>query len=170
MSAADGQRQARGRGGRLARLRDRLGDDRGSLTLVVVLWTPILMLLTAFVVDMGFLISQRDRAADLADQAARRVADDLDKGSLRAANPTYRINVDTNGGCMTDAQGYLASSGVDPGTAVVTSCTVSGASADPLAVTVNVTVQLTYKPLFAGLVMTGPVTVTEKGAAHPATG
>jgi len=173
MSPAGGLEPGRGRGWRLARLRRRLGDDRGSLTLAVVLWTPVLMLLAAFVVDMGFLISQRDRAADLADQAARRVADDLNPGALRSAPPSYVVETDSDGvHCLTDARSYLASSGVDPATAEVSDCTVqTGAGAgNPANVTVTVTVHLTYKPLFAGLVMTGPVTVTGTGTAHPVIG
>lgn len=167
-----GRARVRGRGGRLARLRDRLGDDRGSLTLAVVLWTPVVMLLAAFVVDMGFLISQRDRAADLADQAARRVADDLDPGALRATPQSYVVQTDADGvHCLTDARNYLAASGVDAATEV-SDCTVqTGAGAgNPANVTVTVTVHLTYKPLFAGLVMAGPVTVTGKGTAHPVIG
>lgn len=177
MSAVGGRERGRGhgrgRGWRLARLRRRLGDDRGSLTVAVVLWTPVFLLLAAFVVDMGFLISQRDRAGDLADQAARRVADDLDPAALRSS--TYIVETDSDGRhCLTDARNYLASSGVDPATAVVSDCTVdpaTGAGAgNPANVTVNVTVLLTYKPLFAGLVLTGPITVTGHGTAHPVVG
>lgn len=153
-----------------ARLGARLRDDRGSLTAVVVLWTPIVILLAAFVVDMGFLVSQRNHASDLAEQAARRVADDLNAQKLRAG--VYEINTDTGGGCKTDAQDYLASSGADLGSTVVTDCTVGPppAGAPPAAVTVTVTVKITYRPLFAGFVMSGPVTVTEQGTAHPVTG
>jgi Flp pilus assembly protein TadG len=171
------QRLSRMRGRLGVRLRDRLGvrlrDDRGSLTAAVVLWTPVVLLLTAFVVDTGFLISQRDRAADLAEQAARRVADDLNVTALRQDPPSYKVNTDTDGQhCLTDATDYLNASGVDPATTVVSDCVVVvGADpAQPADVTVNVTVHLSYRPLFAGIVMSGAVTVTGKGTAHPVIG
>ena len=152
-----------------------LRDDRGSLTAAVVLWTPVVLLLTAFVVDTGFLISQRDRAADLADQAARRVADDLDPAGLRQAPPTYIVATDSDGiHCDTDARNYLAASGADPATTVVSDCVVrtgpGAGNGNPANVTVTVTVKLTYRPLFAGMVMPGPVTVTGYGTAHPVVG
>ncbi|WP_194891691.1 pilus assembly protein TadG-related protein [Catenulispora pinisilvae] len=166
------RRRAQGaRSGR--RLLAQLRNDRGSLTVAVVLWTPVVMLLTAFVVDTGFLISQRDRAADLADQAARRVADDLNLASLRQTPPSYVVNTDADGvHCLADARNYLAASGADPDTTVVSDCVVtSGAgNGNPANVTVTVTVRLKYRPLFVGMVMSGPVTVTGDGTAHPIVG
>lgn len=158
---------------RLARLRGRLGDDHGSLTAITVLWTPIVMILAAFVVDTGYLISQRDRAADLADQAARRVADDLNPADLRSAPPSYVVETDADGvHCLTDAKNYLASSGADLATTEVSDCVVTtgAAAGNPADVTVTVTVHLTYRPLFLGMVMSGPVTVTGNGTAHPVVG
>jgi Flp pilus assembly protein TadG len=153
-----------------ARLGARLRDDRGSLTAVVVLWTPIVMVLAAFVVDMGFLMSQRNHASDLAEQAARRVADDLNPVKLRAGQ--YALNTDFGGGCMTDAKDYLASSGADLSTTSVTQCTVTppGLGDPPTDVTVKVIVQFSYQPLLAGLFVSGPITIREQGIAHPTTG
>jgi Flp pilus assembly protein TadG len=168
-----GQQDEPSRGQLSARLGERLRDDRGSLTAAVVLWTPVVLLLTAFVVDTGFLISQRDRAGDLADQAARRVADDLNVADLRQATPSYVVNTDSDGvHCLTDARDYLDASGADPATTVVADCyvTTDPAAASPDNVTVHVVVHLSYRPLFAGMVMSGPVTVTGNGIAHPTIG
>lgn len=136
----------------------------------MVIWTPVVLLLTAFVVDTGFLISRRERASDLAEQAARRVADDLDVPALRQAQ--FVVDTDPDGGCLTDAQNYLDASGVDPATTQVSACVVAGnaGTTDPAQVTVTVTVHLSYRPLFAGMVLSGPVTVTGVGTAHPVDG
>ena len=48
--------------------------------MAVVIWAPVVVLLMAFLVDVGLLISDRTQASDLADQAARRVAQDIDQG------------------------------------------------------------------------------------------
>lgn len=64
--------------------RRRPGADRGAAAVILVLLTPVLFGLAGLVLDGGRAITARQRAADLAEQAARAGADTLDVGRLRA--------------------------------------------------------------------------------------
>lgn len=59
-------------------------DDRGTLSLFVVLFTPVVVLLAGLLVDGGIAINARQRAADVAQQAARAGANDLNVTALRS--------------------------------------------------------------------------------------
>lgn len=58
---------------RALRGRDERGDERerGSVAMYVVLFTPAVFLLAGLLVDGGLAIHARQRAADMAEQAAR---------------------------------------------------------------------------------------------------
>jgi putative Flp pilus-assembly TadE/G-like protein len=58
-------------------------NDRGSVTLWLVVFAFTVLVLLGFVVDGGQYMNGRERAADIAQQAARAAADDLQTGSLR---------------------------------------------------------------------------------------
>lgn len=58
--------------------------DRGTLSLFVVLFTPVVVLLAGLLVDGGIAINARERAADVAQQAARAGASDLNVPALRS--------------------------------------------------------------------------------------
>jgi Flp pilus assembly protein TadG len=167
-------------------LAEKIRDDRGSLTAAMVIWTPVMLVLAAFVVDVGFLIAKRDTADNIAEQAARRVADDLDQAVLRAPvtppdTPRMAINVDATtkvlvpgqpaSNCYTDAQDYLNATGEQ---VTLLSCVVTGNPQPPGAnapvPVVTVTVRIQSKPLFAGLVYSKPNTVTGTGTARPVGG
>ena len=161
-------------------LASRIRDDRGSLTAAMVIWTPVVLVLAAFVVDVGFLISKRDKADNLAEQAARRVADDLDQALLRPATGVPRMAINLDGtptvlvpgqpasNCFTDAQDYLTATGEQ---VTLLSCVVTGNPQPPGAgapvPVVTVTVRMQSNPLFAGLVYSKPNTVTGTGTARP---
>jgi Flp pilus assembly protein TadG len=167
---------------RLRRLGERLRDDRGSLSMAVVIWTPIVMVLCAFVVDIGFLISNRERANDLAEQAARRVADQIDEGVAHEHPGVLRIDVDPNSGaCYAVARRYFTDTGsTDSGNAHVLldaaslTCQVDnnpsllGVQPNPGTPTrITVTIHMTYKPLFTGFLTGDSSTVTATGYASP---
>jgi hypothetical protein len=57
--------------------------DRGSVALWVVIFTFAVMVLATFVVDGGQLMNARERAADMAGQAARATVNDIDITALR---------------------------------------------------------------------------------------
>jgi Flp pilus assembly protein TadG len=66
-----------------------LGDgsrrrDDGAITILVLLLTPMLLALAGLVWDGGLAINARQQAADLAEQAARAGADQLDLDAARA--------------------------------------------------------------------------------------
>lgn len=67
--------------GWLADRRTRL-DDRGSGAGAVIIFALVFLSLSAFVIDGGMSISKRERAADIAEQAARYAAQDIDREAL----------------------------------------------------------------------------------------
>jgi Flp pilus assembly protein TadG len=142
--------------------RDRTRDERGSFTIFVVLWSLVIVMVAALVIDVGLAISQRERAADLANQAARAEAQNLNAAALRETGAPL-INADP--GCV-EANDYLdaAASSVHYGKAVIDSCPVSLAGNS-----VTVTVTLTYSPFVFDL-FSGTVTVNESGTATAAVG
>jgi Flp pilus assembly protein TadG len=65
--------------------------DDGAITILVLLLTPMLLALAGLVWDGGLAITARQQAADLAEQAARAGADQLDLDAARA-DGTDRID------------------------------------------------------------------------------
>jgi hypothetical protein len=57
--------------------------DRGTVSMYVVLFTPAVFLLAGLLVDGGLAIHARQRAADMAEQAARAGANEIDAEVLR---------------------------------------------------------------------------------------
>lgn len=57
--------------------------DRGSVALWAVIFTFAVLVLLTFVVDGGQLMNAKERAADVAEQAARAAANDIDITQLR---------------------------------------------------------------------------------------
>ncbi|UBU14609.1 TadE/TadG family type IV pilus assembly protein [Nonomuraea gerenzanensis] len=58
--------------------------ERGSMSVFTVLFSVVVFLLAGLLVDGGSAINARLRAADVAEQAARAGADELDVDHLRA--------------------------------------------------------------------------------------
>ena len=58
-------------------------QDRGSVSLWVVLFAFTTMVLLTLVVDGGQVMIAKSRAADIAEQAARAAADDISPAALR---------------------------------------------------------------------------------------
>jgi Flp pilus assembly protein TadG len=58
--------------------------DRGSVAVFTVVFAMAVVLLTALIVDGGIAMSARQRAADIAEQAARAAAEDIDVATLRS--------------------------------------------------------------------------------------
>lgn len=93
-------------------------DDTGAITVLVLLLTPMLLALAGLVWDGGLAITARQQAADLAEQAARAGADQLDLDAARGAGnnlidaPQARISAcqylqtaDPAAGCAATATG-----------------------------------------------------------------
>ena len=67
--------------------RARLGGDRGSISLYFAIITMAALVMAGLVLDGGAALAAREKAADLATQAARSGADALTPASLRGGEP-----------------------------------------------------------------------------------
>jgi type II secretory pathway pseudopilin PulG len=109
--------------------------DRGSLTIFVVVFAITALALASLLVDLGNAVNAQERAADLAQQAARAAADTIDTAALR----TGVVQIDTTTACANAQQvvsRYDSISGVN---AAMTDCTFQG----PRQATVFVSVTTT---------------------------
>lgn len=137
------------------RLRAR--DDRGTIAMYTVLFTPIVLMLAGLLVDGGLAIHARQRAADLAEQAARAGANQIDTDALRATGEPV----------------------LDPGRARAAACDMLGAAGTQVAASqcdadqqqVTVTVEITVRPQILGIIPgLGSFTLSATETAHPVTG
>ena len=69
------------------RLRVARDDERGSVSLYVVVIFLAVFSAAGIVIDGGYAIAARQKAANVAEQAARAGADVLSKNSLRSGGP-----------------------------------------------------------------------------------
>src|SRR5262249_36520914 len=129
----------RGGAGRGAGSRAGPGAERGSVTVFVVFFTLVALALARRLVDVGSAVSAQERAADLAEQAARAAANAIDVADLRSGT----VAIDQTRACADASnliQAYAAASRVDA--AMTGPCTypsprqgtvyVSGTPAPPL--------------------------------------
>src|SRR5450755_2058636 len=88
------------------------GGARGSVTVFVVFFTITVLVLASLLVDVGNAVNARQRAADLAEQAARAAANTIDLAGLRGGT----VAIDTNTACANASrliQTYASTSGID---------------------------------------------------------
>lgn len=133
-------------------------DDRGSGAGAVIIFALVFLSLAAFVIDGGMSISKRERAADIAEQAARYAAQDIDREALYenkggAAPIKYQ---DCDARVKTFAR-EMDMSGAD---VAATHCVAADAER------VQVEVQLTYAPVFTGMFYGGDVVVHGQAVAE----
>lgn len=124
--------------------------DRGSGAIAVVIFALLFIALAAFVVDGGMTLAKRERAADLAEQAARAAAQDINVEAVRGAKdlgPTAPINYQN---CDRNIRTFLVSAGLDTDDVGASHC-VAPTDADQ----VTVEVQLTYEPMMSGFFLKG---------------
>ncbi|MGN9836779.1 flp pilus-assembly TadE/G-like family protein [Nonomuraea sp. H19] len=69
-------------------------SERGSMSVFTVLFSVVAFLLAGLLVDGGGAINARLRAADVAEQAARAGADQIDVDHLRATGQTRLLGED----------------------------------------------------------------------------
>ncbi|MCW2505685.1 MAG: Membrane protein [Actinomycetia bacterium] len=141
----------------MKRLRAR--GDRGSASIAVVLFALVAMALAAFVIDGGLAISEREQAADIAEQGARWVANDIDVDKLR----TDPLAVPVISGDAVDRCGDLVGGIITDSGATGTSTCVFDADMRE----VTVTVHLQYHPMLTGLFFTGTLDVFGHATAGP---
>ncbi|MEW2356922.1 pilus assembly protein TadG-related protein [Spirillospora sp. NPDC029432] len=137
-------------------MRRRHDGDRGTIAMYVVLFTPAVFLLAGLLVDGGLAIHARQRAADMAEQAARAGANEIDTAELRRTGEPV-IAPDRARAAACD---LLADYGED--------ITASRCAADEEQV--DVTVQLTVRAQLLGIVPgLGEFTMTSTASAQPVT-
>lgn len=126
-------------------------DDRGSGAGAVIIFALVFLSLSAFVIDGGMSISKRERAADIAEQAARFAAQDVDVESLyENRNGAAPINYQN---CGARVRAFAREMGMSGPDIAATHCVTADADH------VEVEVQLTYAPVFTGMFYGGDVVV-----------
>ncbi|WP_243773983.1 TadE/TadG family type IV pilus assembly protein [Actinomadura barringtoniae] len=131
-------------------------DDRGTISMYVVLFTPVVFLLAGLLVDGGLAIHARQRAADMAEQGARAGANQIDEAQLRA---TGKPVIDP-GRAVQAGEDLLDNYGDD--------LTQRGCQATAEEVDCDVT--LTVKPQILGVIPGfGSFTLRSSASAHPIT-
>ena len=137
---------------RTGRLRARR-DDRGAITLFVVVFTVALLAAVGLVVDGGGKVRALQRADEAAREAARAGSQMLDVPSAVRGDG---VRVDPAAAARA-ARAYLDAAGVDGTVAVQGNA-------------VHVSTSITYQPVFLGVAGVGPLTVTGSASARPVTG
>lgn len=139
--------------GRSARL-----DDRGSGAGAVIIFALVFLSLAAFVIDGGMSISKRERAADIAEQAARFAAQDIDREALydNEGGPAP-INFQN---CDARVKAFAREMDMSGADIAATHCVTATVDA------VEVEVQLTYSPVFTGMFYGGDVVVRGQAVAE----
>ncbi len=133
-------------------------DDRGSGAGAVIVFALVFLSLTAFVIDGGMSVSKRERAADIAEQAARYAAQDIDREALydNEGGPAP-INYEN---CDARVKAFAREMGMSGPDIAATHCVAASAEA------VEVDVQLTYAPVFTGMFYGGDVVVHGQAVAE----
>ncbi|MDT0614222.1 pilus assembly protein TadG-related protein [Streptomyces lancefieldiae] len=141
-------------------LRDRRTrlDDRGSGAGAVIVFALVFLSLAAFVIDGGMSISKRERAADIAEQAARYAAQDIDREALYddVGGPAP-INYEN---CNARVKAFAAEMDMTGPDIAATHCVTADVAQ------VQVEVQLTYSPVFTGVFYGGDVVVHGQAVAE----
>jgi Flp pilus assembly protein TadG len=133
--------------------------DRGTLSLFVVMFAPVVVLLAGLLVDGGIAINARMRAADVAQQAARAGANDLNIAALRSG--TVQLNQDA----CAKAQAFVGTyTGIG---ATSAGCIFTSVNGQP---GVEVWATVTVQSQILGIIGIHSFTETSHGAASPVCG
>lgn len=131
--------------------------DRGTFSLFTAIFAVFVIMLAGLVVDGGLAIHARERAADIAEQAARAGANDIDLTALRQ---TGEPSVDTATACEKARE--LAASYADQIHAW--GC---APSPDQVSVTITIQVEPQLLDIIPGL---GPFNMQSTATARPERG
>jgi type II secretory pathway pseudopilin PulG len=110
--------------------------DRGSVTVFVVFFSIAALVLASLLVDLGNAVNAQERAADVAEQAARAAANTIDLAALRSGT----VVIDQATACQNAASLIAA---YDRGSKIQASMTRSCTYPSPRQVTVYVSVTTT---------------------------
>ena len=138
------------------------GGDQGSVAVFTVVFAVAVIFLLALIVDGGNAMNARERAADIAGQAARAAADDISPATLRSATLSGNaLPIDWTSACgyaQQVVQKYGA--GLAGTTVTMSACPGQKSSATQAAITV----QVVTRPLIGGGIL-GTFTETATGTA-----
>ncbi|MEU6192881.1 pilus assembly protein TadG-related protein [Streptomyces sp. NPDC047061] len=132
-------------------------DDRGSGAGAVIIFALVFLTLSAFVIDGGLSISKRERAADIAEQAARYAAQDIDLDKLYENQGDAPINFQD---CDARVRTFAREMDMSTADIAATHCVTADAQQ------VQVEVQLTYEPVFTGMFYGGAIVVHGEATAE----
>ena len=140
--------------------RERQCRERGSVTVCTVVFALAVIFLLALILDGGIAMNARQRAADIAGQAARAAADTVDLAVLRSTGHA----VMAPGACVAAARlviayGQRLNSGADR----VTAAAMVRCVAPPGAKVATVEVAVATNPLVPGVL--GPFHETASASA-----
>ncbi len=135
--------------------------ERGSIAVFTVIFAIAVVALTALIVDGGVAMNARERAADIAEQAARAAADDIDVAALRSTGvASIGPGACTLAGQLVQQYAAGSSAGVD----AVTSAAMNGCQVGADTATVQVTI--TTRPLIPGVLGDFTETAQESATAQ----
>jgi Putative Flp pilus-assembly TadE/G-like len=126
----------------------RARGERGSVSVFTAVFAIAVIFLLALILDGGSALNAKERAMDIAGQAARAAADTIDLQTLRASGKA----VIGPGACIAAAglvrsYGHVLSNGLDK----VTSTSMVRCSAPPGAERATVLVTVSTRPLIPGV-------------------
>jgi Flp pilus assembly protein TadG len=134
--------------------------DRGSVSLFLSIFAIAAFVLLALLVDGGTALNAKMRAADIAEQAARAAANQVDVADLRSPQPTVVIGPGACAAAVSIVAQYKVTSHT---TASVTNC-----DAPPGTTKATVEVSVQTSPVIP--LLFGSFTMTASASAYPACG
>jgi Flp pilus assembly protein TadG len=139
--------------------------ERGSFTFAVIFWALIAMMLAGFIVDGGLAITERQRAGDIAEQAARAGAEQLNLADLRVDKITiYKTHA------CDQARAVATASGLTAGAITCGPWGTTKTSTGQVVPTITVSVKITYSPILLGMFYSKDVTAKASATAYPQSG
>jgi Flp pilus assembly protein TadG len=139
--------------------------ERGSFTFAVIFWALIAMMLAGFIVDGGLAITERQRAGDIAEQAARAGAEQLNLADLRVD----KITISLANAC-TQARAVATASGLTNAAVTCGPIGQTTTSTGRVVPTITVRVTITYSPILLGMFYSGKLTAVASATAYPQPG
>jgi Flp pilus assembly protein TadG len=137
--------------------------EEGTISMFTVFFTMVVFLLAGLLVDGGLAIHARQRAADIAEEAARAGANNIDINALRAHGKVQIIEDGPNGTTCAKARTLINAYTAN----IIASTCATPAGANRVDVTVTISAPLQFLSIFnnfQSFVMTG------KASAQPQTG
>lgn len=151
--------------GRVGRARATDQGEHGAVALFVIAFAVILFVGAGLVVDGGLALNARQRAADVAAEAARAGSQAIDEQELRTSG---QVVLDP-GAAEAAARAYLAR--VRAADSAATSAVeITGGDADADADEITVTVDVSVATAILQIINIGPFDVSGEATACPATG